>query len=219
MKRIKELPDFDRPREKLAKKGPRALSDVELLAIIIGRGISGRDVLQIATEISKTLKRDFTQLNYENLQKMEGVGSAKACQIVAGFELARRYLIKDESKITSSTDVLPLVSDIINKKQEYFICISLNGAGEVVGNRIITVGLVNHSLVHPREVFADAITDRAASVILVHNHPSGTLEPSKQDILMTKQLVEAGAILGIKVLDHLIVSKKGHLSMKEKGLL
>ena len=219
MKRIKELPDFDRPREKLAKKGPRALSDVELLAIIIGRGVSGRDVLQIATEVSKTLKKDFTQLNYENLQKMEGVGSAKACQIVAGFELARRYLIKDESKITSSTDVLPLVSDIINKKQEYFICISLNGAGEVVGNRIITVGLVNHSLVHPREVFADAITDRAASVILVHNHPSGTLEPSKQDILMTKQLVEAGAILGIKVLDHLIVSKKGHLSMKEKGLL
>lgn len=219
MKRIKELPDFDRPREKLAKKGPRALSDVELLAIIIGRGVSGRDVLQIATEVSKTLKKDFTQLNYENLQKMEGVGSAKACQIVAGFELARRYLIKDESKITSSTDVLPLVSDIINKKQEYFVCISLNGAGEVVGNRIITVGLVNHSLVHPREVFADAITDRAASVILVHNHPSGTLEPSKQDILMTKQLVEAGAILGIKVLDHLIVSKKGHLSMKEKGLL
>lgn len=219
MKRIKELPDFDRPREKLAKKGPRALSDVELLAIIIGRGVSGRDVLQIATEVSKTLKKDFTQLTYENLQKMEGVGSAKACQIVAGFELARRYLIKDESKITSSTDVLPLVSDIINKKQEYFICISLNGAGEVVGNRIITVGLVNHSLVHPREVFADAITDRAASVIFVHNHPSGTLEPSKQDILMTKQLVEAGAILGIKVLDHLIVSKKGHLSMKEKGLL
>lgn len=219
MKKIKELPDFDRPREKLAKKGPRALSDVELLAIIIGRGVSGRDVLQIATEVSKTLKKDFTQLTYDNLQKMEGVGSAKACQIVAGFELARRYLIKEENKITSPTDVLPLVSDIINKKQEYFICISLNGAGEVVGNRIITVGLVNHSLVHPREVFADAITDRAASVIFVHNHPSGTLEPSKQDILMTKQLVEAGAILGIKVLDHLIVSKKGHLSMKEKGLL
>lgn len=219
MKRIKDLPDFDRPREKLAKKGPRALSDVELIAIIIGRGVPGRDVLQIATEISKTLKKDLTQLNYDTLQKIEGVGSAKACQIVAGFELARRYLIKEENKITSSTDVLPLVSDIINKKQEYFVCISLNGAGEVVGNRIITVGLVNHSLVHPREVFADAITDRAASVILVHNHPSGTLEPSKQDILMTKQLVEAGAILGIKVLDHLIVSKKGHLSMKEKGLL
>jgi DNA repair protein RadC len=99
-----------------------------------------------------------------------------------------------------------------NKKQEYFVCISLNGAGEVVENRIITVGLVNHSLVHPREVFADVITDRAASVILLHNHPSGTLAPSKQDILMTTQLVEAGAISGIKVLDRLIVSKKGHLS-------
>jgi len=105
------------------------------------------------------------------------------------------------------------------KKQEYFVCISLNGAGEIVGNRIITVGLLDHSLVHPREVFADPITDRAASVILVHNHPSGILESSKQDILMTKQLVEAGSVLGIKVLDHLIVSKKGYLSMKEKGLL
>jgi DNA replication and repair protein RadC len=136
------------------------------------------------------------------------MGSAKACQIMAGFELARRYLIKNEVKITSPTDVLPLVSNLVDKKQEYFVCISLNGAGEVVGNRIITVGLVDHSLVHPREVFADAITDRAASVILVHNHPSGTLEPSNQDLVMTKQLVEAGSILGIKVLDHLIISKK-----------
>ena len=99
------------------------------------------------------------------------------------------------------------------------MCVSLNGAGEVVGNRIVTVGLANHSLIHPREVFADAITDRATSVILVHNHPSGVLEPSNQDILITKQLVEAGSILGIKVLDHLIITKKGHLSMKEKGLL
>jgi DNA replication and repair protein RadC len=219
MKKIRDLPDFDRPREKLAKKGPKALSDVELIASIIGKGVPGKDVFQIATEISKKLKSDFTQLNYENLRKIEGMGSAKACQIMAGFELARRYLIKNEVKITSPTDVLPLVSNLVDKKQEYFVCISLNGAGEVVGNRIITVGLVDHSLVHPREVFADAITDRAASVILVHNHPSGTLEPSNQDLVMTKQLVEAGSILGIKVLDHLIISKKGHLSMKEKGFV
>jgi len=219
MKRIKELPDFDRPREKLVRKGPEALSDIELIAIIIGKGVPGKDAFQIAKEISKILKSDLAQLNHENLLNIEGVGSAKACQLMASFELARRYLIKEDVKITSPTDVLPLVSNIADKKQEYFICVSLNGAGEVVGNRIITVGLVDHSLVHPREVFADAITDRAASVILVHNHPSGNLEPSKQDILMTKQLVEAGSVLGIKVLDHLIVSKKGYLSMKEKGLL
>ncbi len=219
MKRIKELPDFDRPREKLISKGPEALSDIELIAIIIGKGVPGMDAFQIAREISKTLKNDLAQLTYENLQKIEGVGSAKACQIMASFELARRYLIKEAVKITSPTDVIPLVSNIADKKQEYFVCISLNGAGEIVGNRIITVGLLDHNLVHPREVFADPITDRAASVILVHNHPSGILEPSKQDILMTKQLVEAGSVLGIKVLDHLIVSKKGYLSMKEKGLL
>lgn len=219
MKKIKELPEFDRPREKLAKKGPETLSDVELIAIIIGKGVPGKDVLQISTEISKKIKSNFTQLNYENLCRIEGVGSAKACQIMASFELARRYLIKNEVKVTSPTDVLPIVANIADKKQEYFVCISLNGAGEVVGNRVVTVGLVDHNLIHPREVFADAITDRAASVILAHNHPSGTLEPSNQDIIMTKQLVEAGSILGIKVLDHLIISKKGHLSMKQKGLL
>ncbi|MBN1763492.1 MAG: DNA repair protein RadC [Methanomicrobia archaeon] len=219
MKRIKELPDFDRPREKLIRKGSEALSDIELIAIIIGKGVPGKDAFQIAKDISKMLERDLAYLNYEKLQAIEGVGSAKACQLLASFELARRYLIKEEVKITSPTDVLPLVANITDKKQEYFICISLNGAGEVVGNRIITVGLVDHSLVHPREVFADAITDRAASVILVHNHPSGILEPSNQDILMTKQLVEAGSVLGIKVLDHLIISKKGYLSMKDEGLL
>ena len=177
----------------------------------------------MATEISKKIKTDYAQLNhpefYENLRKIEGVGFAKASQIVAGFELARRYLMKDDVKVASPSDVLPLVSDIIVKKQEYFICISLNGAGEVVGNRIVTVGLLNHSLVHPREVFADVITDRAASVIFVHNHPSGSLEPSEQDLEITKQLVEAGNILGIKVLDHIIVAKKGYLSLKERGVL
>lgn len=219
MKRIKELPDFDRPREKLISKGPEALSDIELIAIIIGKGVPGMDAFQIAREISKTIKNDLAQLTYENLREIGGVGSAKACQILASFELARRYLIKEAVKITSPADILPLVSTIADKKQEYFICVSLNGAGEVVGNRIITVGLLDHNLVHPREVFADPITDRAASVILVHNHPSGILEPSKQDILMTKQLVEAGSVLGIKVLDHLIVSKKGYLSLKGEGLL
>jgi DNA repair protein RadC len=103
-------------------------------------------------------------------------------------------------------------------KQEHFICITLNGAGEVIGNRTITVGLLNHSLVHPREVFADAITDRAASVICVHNHPSGSLEASTQDIMITRQLASAGEILGIRLLDHVIVTKQGHLSLKEKGI-
>lgn len=169
-------------------------------------------MFQIAKEISKNIKNNFTEVKYETLRNIDGVGSSRACQIMASFELARRYLIKDVMTIKSPTDVLPLVSNLLDKKQEYFVCISLNGAGEVVGNRIVTVGLVNHNLIHPREVFADAITDRAASVVLVHNHPSGILEPSNQDILITKQLVEAGSILGIKVLEMEIYNKTAKLS-------
>jgi DNA repair protein RadC len=123
--------------------------------------------------------------------------------------------------VTSPKDVLLLtiIADIRDKRQEYFICITLNGAGEVLDSRTITVGLLNHSLVHPREVFADAITDRAASVICVHNHPSGSLDPSPQDIAVTTQLREAGLLLGIQLIDHIIVTKSGYLSMKERGLL
>lgn len=105
------------------------------------------------------------------------------------------------------------------RKQEYFLVFTLNGAGEVLHKRIVTIGLLNHSLVHPREVFADAIADRAASVILVHNHPSGTLEPSSQDVAITRQLVEAGTLLGIQVLDHIIVARDGFVTMKGRGLM
>ena len=122
-------------------------------------------------------------------------------------------------KVTEPGHVLPLVEEIRGKKQEYFVCVTLNGAGEVLATRTVTVGLLNHSLVHPREVFADAITDRAASIICVHNHPSGSLEPSSQDIMITKQLIDSGTILGIRVLDHVIVTRQGYLSMRERGLI
>jgi DNA repair protein RadC len=122
-------------------------------------------------------------------------------------------------KITKPEDILPLIAEYRQKRQEHFICLTLNGAGEVLGNRVITVGLLNHSLVHPREVFAEAITDRAASIICVHNHPSGSLEPSSQDIAITNQLREAGSLIGIQLIDHIIVTKNGHTSMREKGLL
>ena len=127
--------------------------------------------------------------------------------------------MKDSIVIQRAEDVLPLISYIASKKQEYFLCVSLNGANEVIGNRVVTVGLLNMNQVHPREVFVDAISDRAASVILAHNHPSGVLKPSPDDIATTKQLVDAGKILGISVLDHIIITKKGHLSLKERGLV
>ena len=221
MKKMRDIPDHDRPREKLAARGPQSLTNAELIALLLGRGVKGRDVSQIAGDVKQYLDNAKGNPSYDALLVIEGIGAAKACEIMACFELGRRYLADDEgvagSRITKPDEVLPLVSEWRDKKQEYFFCITLNGAGEVIRRRVVTVGILNQSLVHPREVFAEAITDRAASVILAHNHPSGTLEPSTQDISITRQLVEAGSILGIRVLDHVIVTKKGYVSLKELG--
>jgi len=221
MRRMKDVPENDRPREKLAAKGVAALSDTELIEAIIGRGTMRRDVRSIARDLSERIQKTNNPLSYAELQVIDGVGPTKAAQILACFELGRRYFDRSSNgrRISAPADILPLVEDFRGHRQEHFICISLNGAGEVLAKRVITVGLLNHSLVHPREVFADAITDRAASVICVHNHPSGSLEPSPQDIAITSQLRDAGTTLGIQLLDHIIVTKKGYTSFKEKGHL
>ena len=219
MKHIKEIPHFDRPREKLAAKGPEALSDTELLAIILGSGIKGKDVFQVAHTILRKFDETKEKIDVKSLLSINGVGFAKACQIVAAFEFARRRLSTERVPIQKAEDVLPLISYLVEKKQEYFLCISLNGANEVIGNRVVTVGLLNTNQVHPREVFADAISDRAASVILAHNHPSGQLNPSPADLDTTKQLIKAGKILGISILDHIIITKKGYFSFKKSGLI
>jgi DNA repair protein RadC len=221
MKPIREMDLQDRPREKLAKKGAQALSDRELIAAVIGRGVAGRDVNQVAADILKALKTQGSELGLPDLTAIQGVGEAKACQMLAAFELARRYQkeTNNVARITGPDDVVPLVGWLIAKKQEHFVCITLNGAGELIEKRTISVGILNHSPVHPREVFAPAITDRAASVIFVHNHPSGNPEPSSQDIAITRQLKDAGEILGIRVQDHLIIAARGHTSLRERGLL
>ena len=220
MKKMKDVPQKDRPREKIASKGASALSDTELIEAIIGRGTKNRDVREISKDISRLVNEHGNAIGYDDLQAIDGIGPTKASQIMSCFELGRRYFgPKDNGKVTRPEDILPLVAHLREKRQEHFVCIALNGAGEVLGNRVITVGLLNHSLVHPREVFADAITDRAASVICVHNHPSGSLEPSSQDIAITTQLKEAGSILGIQLIDHIIVTRTGHVSMRERGLV
>ena len=219
MKTIKEIPHFDRPREKLAGRGPEALSDTELLAILLGSGIKGKDVLQVAHTLLRKFDSKKERIDLKTLLSVEGVGPAKGCQIMAALEFARRRLVKERILIRKAEDVLPYISYIADKKQEYFICISLNGANEVIGNRVVTVGLLNTNQVHPREVYADAISDRAASVILAHNHPSGLLKASADDIETTRQLVEAGKILGISVLDHIIIARNGYFSFKERGLM
>ena len=223
MKKMKDVLMQDRPREKIAKKGVASLTDQELIESILGRGTRGKDVREIAKEVCGILKDRQGMVQYDELVSIMGMGPSKAAQIIACFEIGRRYCAQDQGgiKVTKPQDVLllPGIAEIRDKRQEHFICITLNGAGEVLDTRIITVGLLNHSLVHPREVFADAITDRAASVICVHNHPSGSLEPSPQDIAITTQLREAGLLLGIQLIDHIIVTKSGYLSLKERGLL
>lgn len=221
MKKMKDVPQKDRPREKIATKGVSALTDTELIEAIIGRGTRSRDVREISKDINRVVLERGNAIGYHDLQSIEGIGPTKASQIMSCFELGRRYFgLKDQEKrVTRPEDILPLVANLREKRQEHFVCIALNGAGEVLGNRIITIGLLNHSLVHPREVFADAITDRAASVICVHNHPSGSLEPSSQDIAITTQLKEAGSILGIQLIDHIIVTRTGHVSLRERGLV
>ncbi len=220
MKKMKEVPVRDRPREKIASKGASVLSDNELIEAIIGRGTKNKDVREISKEIGILIQKN-RDLQYRDLQEVEGIGPTKASQIIACFELGRRYFEPAGTciKVTRPEDILPLVAGLKEKRQEHFVCLTLNGAGEILGNRVITVGLLNHSLVHPREVFADAITDRAASIICVHNHPSGSLEPSSQDIAITSQLRDAGSVVGIQLIDHIIVSKNGYLSMRERGLL
>ncbi len=219
MRPIKRIPKFDRPRERLSALGPASLSDTELLAILLGSGIKGKSVFQVARAILRKFDKEGETIDMGTLVSIDGVGPAKACQILAAFEFARRRLLRDEVVILEAEDVLPLVSHIADKKQEYFLCISLNGANEVIGNRVVTVGLLNESQVHPREVFAGAISDRAASIVLVHNHPSGVRQPSPDDIDVTRQLVEASRIIGIPVLDHIIVTQKGHFSFKEANLI
>jgi DNA repair protein RadC len=175
----------------------------------------------LAKEICGLIEIHREKIRYDDLAAIQGIGPTKASQITACFELSRRYSPngRTNTHVTKPEDILPHVAYLKEKRQEHFICITLNGAGEVLGNRTITLGLLNHSLVHPREVFADAITDRAASIICVHNHPSGSLDPSPQDIAITTQLKEAGVLLGIQLIDHIIVTKNGHISLRERGLL
>ena len=219
MKTIKDMPRHSRPREKLKEKGPAALTDEELVAAILGMGTTGADVRTISRQVAGLIREHKDALSLDHLLKVPGMGLAKAAQILSAFELARRHLLKETVKITVAQDVLPLVADIAGKQQEYFICMSLNGANELIEKRIITIGLLNNSPVHPREVFADAIADRAASVIFVHNHPSGDPNPSEIDRCTHEQLTEAARILGLRVLDHVIVTKKGHFSFQKAGLI
>ncbi len=219
MKSINELYKHDRPREKLLAKGAAVLKEYELLAILLGSGTQGKDVIKLSKEIVKLLDDDFESLTLNRLVEIHGLGKVKAMQILSAIELSRRYLIKQNIKISSAEDVYHELKEYSTKKQEHFLVITLDGASHIIEKRIISIGTLNQSLVHPREVFADAVSDRAAGIIIAHNHPSGQLEPSIEDKRVTKRLKEVGTIMGIELLDHVILSREGYLSLREEGLV
>ena len=219
MKKIKDIPEFDRPREKLKKKGAKSLSNLELLAAMIGSGVKGKEVFEVAKDILKLFEKDFDNVTLKDLNNVDGIGIAKSTQLISAIEFSKRFLIKEGTKIETVEDILNLGKELINKQQEYFLTLTLDGASNLIEKRIVFIGTLNQNIVHPREIFVDAISDRAAGIIFIHNHPSGIFEPSEEDKKITKKLVEVGKLIGIEVFDHIIISKNGYYSFRENGLL
>lgn len=219
MQTITQLDKSNRPRERLLEKGAGFLSDTELLAILLSTGSKGQSVLTLAEQILPIIEQKNGSLLPADLLNIRGLGKAKACTIAAAYEFARRRIKPHGIQIKQASDIIPLVSHLVSRLQEHFICITLNGAHEVIASRVLTIGLVNSSQIHPREVFSDAITDRASCIIAAHNHPSGSLIASEEDKVVTKKLKSAGEIIGIPLLDHIIFSNKGYYSFRESQAL
>ena len=224
--KVKELPIDDRPREKLALRGVQSLTDAELIAILLRTGTKGKSVIQVAQELiqkSGGLNNLASQTS-EAIQKHLGIGKDKAATLIAAFEISRRadaqkklYSVK---KITSPGDIaevfIPLLRDKV-KEEFYVVC--LNSANKITKVELISIGNLNSSLVHPREVFKVAIENNSANIILLHNHPSGNTEPSNEDIVMTRKMVEAGKLLEIQVFDHIIIAGNNYTSLVEKRVI
>jgi DNA repair protein RadC len=220
-KKITDLPKVERPREKLIKYGPGKLSSSELLAILLRSGQKGLNVLELARRVLiKFGKNNLPNTTYDKLKHTFGLGSAKACGIVACFELGKRFLKDKKTQFyLTAKDIWEELKDLRNHKKEHFVVFYLDTRNQEIKREIISVGSLNANLVHPREVFEPAVRNLAAQIILAHNHPSGDPEPSEDDLEITKRLVESGKILGIDVVDHIIVTKNGFMSFKEKKLL
>lgn len=216
---IQDIPEADRPREKLLRKGAKALSDQELLAILLGKGTPGMDVMTLAAKLVRLVDEKGLEVKAEDLSQFAGVGDAKATLILAAIEFARRRIKPEGAKIETPADLLPHIRHYADRKQEHFLCASINGANEILNIRVVSIGLIDRSPAHPREVFADALSDRASAIIVAHNHPSGGLEPSSNDIEITAQLKAAGAIVGVELLDHIIFNRTGYFSFLEAGKL
>lgn len=212
---------MDRPREKLRRLGPSALTNTELLALILGSGTRGANVLEVAERLLKKYGGErLVEVSLTELSTNRGVGKAKASTLIACFELARRLFKREEDEVIKGPEeVYELTKEIRTAKKEHVVALYLDARNRILKKETISIGSLTANIVHPREVFQPAVGLSAASVILVHNHPSGDPTPSQDDLALTRRLLEAGRIMGIEVLDHVIVGAKRFLSLKEEGLL
>lgn len=211
MTKLKDIPQIDRPRERFLEKGPDALSKSELLAILLGSGIKGKNVKQLSEQIIRKFSNKFLDITVDDLLEIPGIGKAKALQIVSALALIKRFyeeLGPKDNIVLSAQDAVSLTSEIRDKKKEYLVCLYLNARNALLKKEVISIGTLDKSLLHPREIFGPAVELRAAGVVLLHNHPSGDVEPSKQDIEVINKILEAGKIMGVNVIDFIIVSEK-----------
>jgi len=220
-KSIMEMEKLERPREKLMRYGPEKLSNGELLAILLRTGTRERNVLDMAEDILAEFKKEnLTNAGFESLRVHPGLGSVKACEIVAAFELGKRFFTGKKNNIyLKPRDVWEELKDIREHKKEHFVSFYLDTRNQELKRDIVSIGTLNYNLVHPREVFEPAVRNLAAGIILAHNHPSGCLEPSDEDLSLTKRLVQAGKLMGIEILDHVIVTKEAFMSFKQRNLM
>ncbi|SKC64456.1 RadC family protein [Maledivibacter halophilus] len=223
---IKKMPENERPREKLIRYGPQTLSNIELLAILIRTGSREQSALELANVLLSHHEKGIRYLancTVEELSEIKGIGTSKACQILAAVELGNRLSrssLEIKRTIKSPKDVTDMfINDMRFLEKEHFKVIFLNTKNEIITFETISIGSLNASIVHPREVFKRAIKKSSASIILLHNHPSGNPQPSKEDINITKRLIEAGQIIGIEVLDHIIIGDGNYFSLKEESLI
>jgi DNA repair protein RadC len=220
---LQGLAPAELPRERLARLGPEALKDHELLALLLGTGYRGRNVLEVARAILEAHPAaELMSLDLARLARLKGLGKARAALLVAAIELVKRGLERGLGVlplISCPAEVVPLLAEIKDQRREHFLCLYLNARNQVVHKEVISIGSLSASIVHPREVFRVALQHAVASIILAHNHPSGDVSPSKDDLELTRRLVKAGQLMGIEVLDHLIIGADEFLSLKEKGLM
>ena len=203
---MKDIAKEDRPREKLLLRGVSVLSSQELLQVIIGSGVQGADVVEISSQLLTLLENSNGKLTLEQVNKIKGVSNATAAKLLASLEVASRFT-RTGTKIKNIDDVAMILSDIRTKKQEHFMLLTLDGADCLIDRHIISIGTVNASMIHPRDVFSRALEDNAASIIVAHNHPGGSVDPSNADIEVTDRLVNAGRLLGVTFQSHVIITK------------